>query len=115
VLALAAAGVACGGKSASERAGCRGRLVNRANAAVVQRAYAEGKLGSRTRVQRELGKNGPRFFRPGGSMVPYPRLGVLLQADFNEWMYGNLRVQQVTGDAQRRATDEATRRADDEC
>ena len=82
---------------------------------MVQRAFSAGQLGSRAQVQRELGRYGRRFFRADGSMVPYPRLGVLLQADFNEWMYGNLRVQRITRKAQKRATARALERAEDEC
>jgi hypothetical protein len=90
-------------------------VINRANAAVVQRYYAEGKLGSRRLVERELGEFGARFFDERGRMVPYPRLNRSLKGDFNDWMYGNGRVQHITRAAQLRATDRATKRAADEC
>jgi hypothetical protein len=114
-LGLLAVASGCGGKSEAERVSCRTNLINRANAAVVQRYYAEGKLGSRRVVQRELGSLGRRFFHENGRMVPYPQLNRSLQGDFNDWMYGNGRVQHITRAAQMRATRLATQRADDEC
>jgi hypothetical protein len=114
-LALLAAVSGCGGKSEAARVSCRTTLINNANAAVVQRAYADGKLGSRKLVERELGKYGKRFFDESGRMVPYPRLSRSLQGDFNDWMYGNGRVQHLTRAAQLRATERATKRADREC
>jgi hypothetical protein len=113
LLATGASG--CGGKSDAARVSCRTTLINEANAAVVQRYYAEGRLGSRRRIERELGRYGPRFFGRNGRMVPYRRLSRSLQGDFNNWMYGNGRVQHITRAAQQRATDEATKRADHEC
>lgn len=116
VLVALAAGSGCGGKkSDAAEVGCRTTLINEANADVVQRYYAEGKLGTRRVVQAELGKYGKRFFGPDGGMVPYRRLSRSLQGDFNEWMYGNSRVQHITRTAQQRATDQATKRADSEC
>ena len=114
-LAVLAALSGCGGRSEAARVSCRTILINEANAAIVQRYYAEGKLGSRKLVEIELGKYGRRFFDGHGRMVPYPRLNRSLQGDFNNWMYGNGRVQHITRAAQLRATDRATKRADDKC
>ena len=114
-LALVAAVSGCGGRSEAARVSCRTTLINEANAAVVQRYYAAGKLGPRRVVERELGKYGRRFFDERGRMVPYARLNRSLQGDFNDWMYGNSRVQHITRAAQLRATDDATKRADREC
>jgi hypothetical protein len=115
LVALAAASGCGGGKSDAADVGCRTALINEANADVVQRYFAEGKLGTRRVVQRELGRYGTRFFGSDGRMIPYRRLGRSLQGDFNEWMYGNPRVQRITRSAQQRATDQATRRAKAEC
>ena len=115
VLVALAAASGCGGKSDAAEVSCRTTLINEANADVVQRYYAEGKLGTRRVVQRELGKYGKRFFGPDGQMIPYHRLPRSLQGDFNKWMYGNSRVQHLTRAAQQRATDQATKRADAEC
>ena len=104
-----------GGKSDAERVSCRSDLIDRANAAVVQRYYAQGKLGSQATVQRELGQGGPSFFEDGGRMIPYTRLSRSLRGQFNRWMYGNARVLHVTRSAQRQATKEASERADREC
>jgi hypothetical protein len=112
---LVVAACGCGGKSNSERVSCRTGLIDRANAAVVQRYYAQGKLGSQDVVERELGKGGAGFFDDGGTMIPYTRLSRSLQGQFNRWMYGNARVLHVTRSAQRQATKDAADRADREC
>jgi hypothetical protein len=114
-LGLVVAACGCGGKSDSERVSCRAELIDRANAAVVQRYYAEGKLGTRAVVEPELGQDGASFFGDGGSMIAYPRLSRSQQGQFNRWMYGNARVLHVTRSAQRQATRQATERADREC
>jgi len=113
-LVVAACGCG-GGKSDADRVSCRSDLIDRANATVVQRYYAQGKLGTRTVVQRELGQGGAGFFDDGGEMVPYPRLSRSRRGQFNRWMYGNARVLHVTRSAQRQATKDATDRADREC
>ena len=115
VLVALAAATGCGGKSDAAAVSCRTTLINQANAAVVQRYFAEGKLGTRRVIQRELGRYGDRFFGPDGRMIPYRRLPQSLQGDFNEWMYGNPRVQRITRSAQQQATDQATKRADSQC
>jgi hypothetical protein len=112
---LVVAACGCGGKSDAEKVSCRSDLIDRANAAVVQRYYARGKLGSKTVVQRELGQGGAAFFGDGGRMVPYARLSRSRKGQFNRWMYGNPRVLHVTRGAQNQATKEASARADREC
>jgi hypothetical protein len=112
---LVVAACGCGGKSDAERVSCRTDLIDRANAAVVQRYYAQGKLGTRAVVEGELGQDGASFFDDSGRMVSYPRLSRSLQGQFNRWMYGNARVLHATRAAQREATREASDRADREC
>jgi hypothetical protein len=112
------AGTACGcggGKSNADRVSCRSNLIDHANAAVVERYFAQGKLGSRETVQRELGRGGASIFDDTGAMIPYAHLSRALRGQFNRWMYANPRVVRITRSAQRQATREASQRADREC
>src|SRR5262249_50979477 len=101
--ALAVLAAGCGGTSATDRGMCQGRLLDRANAAAVDRMFAAGKLGTRTQVQQELGRSasfgytqpkqllrfGAKFFDANGRLKPYDRLTSRQQGAFNDFMYRN--------------------------
>lgn len=90
----------CGGdkKSSTRAQACEQRAENAAAAAVVQKAFAAGKLGTRAQVQHSF--KGAQIFDRSGQMVPYNELGADERATFDEWMNNNPRVLNATLDAQ---------------
>ena len=127
-LVVLAAG--CGGSSSNADKGrCQGRLLDQASASVVSRMFAQGKLGSKVLVERELGRSssgvavsektlhrlGSRFFDSNGRLLPYTRLTTRQKSAFNDWMYRNDRVHSLSLEAQERANDAARARFDQVC
>jgi hypothetical protein len=75
--------------------------MNEYGAEVVDRLYAQGRLGSRRLVERELGADsfnqefGKTFFDRHGALRAYTDLTPTQQGVFNGWMYGD-RIEAAT-------------------
>jgi hypothetical protein len=116
-LALVVAG--CGGKSYDELVSCRAESINAAAYDVVTKAYYEGKLGPRSRVEKELGPDADQFFDANGRFRPYSSFTGPQRSKINHWMYQNGRVLSKTLREQDRAKNAAAsadadaRRGDD--
>jgi hypothetical protein len=104
VAALALAASACGGDEEA-REDCLSEAYNAAEAAAVVRAYEQGQLGSRERVESELSGppgGGASFFDDSGRMIPYERLDLDHKIQFIAWMTTG-RVGALTEEARARA------------
>jgi hypothetical protein len=120
VLALGAS--ACGGtgSAAADRGDCAGRLLTKADAAVVARAYEQGKLGTQREVERALGGTvaaGRHFFTSTGKLKrPYDELTSDQDiGEFNAWMHENSRVLGATLAEQHQAEKRARAQAKRVC
>ncbi len=91
--ALLAAG--CGGKSGSATRTCVLKARADARAAVIIRAFEQGKLGTRKEVERAVAPR-PSFFDPSGRIIPYERQRLSQQLAFDAWA-NSKRVHEVTG------------------
>jgi hypothetical protein len=117
---LAAIASGCGASAAADRGDCYARLATKADAAVVERAYEQGKLGTQLEVERAIAGSvarGRRFFTAAGTLkVPYR--GLTSDQDigeFNAWMHENPRVLGATLRAQQAAEARARIRAKKLC
>jgi hypothetical protein len=96
---VSAAALSGCGSDAEAKQDCLRDAYNRAEAAAVARAYDEGKLGSRAKVESELN---PSFFDDSGRLIPYERLDLEHKVQFIAWMTTG-RVGELTFDARERA------------
>jgi hypothetical protein len=93
------------GSDAEAKQDCLRDAYNSAEAAAVARAYEQGKLGSRTKVESELNgppEGGASFFDDSGQLIPYQRLDLSHKVQFIAWMTTG-RVGELTFDARERA------------
>jgi hypothetical protein len=77
VLAALVVAAGCGGGDKEAKQRCVDEARNAAEAAVVARMYDEGKLGSRKKVEAELGvpgRPGSDYFDSEGHLIPYRKL-----------------------------------------
>ncbi len=103
-LAGALALSACG-TDKEAKARCLRDAYNAAEVAAVARMYDEGKLGTRKRVESELGvpgRPGASFFDGSGHLLPYLRLDVAHKNQLLLWI-NNGRVAELTYDERQRA------------
>jgi hypothetical protein len=88
VALVVASGCSGGDKEAKQR--CLDEAYNAAAAAAVARMYEEGKLGSRKKVEAELGvpgRPGSDYFDSEGHLIPYRELpDVAHMIQFLVWM-----------------------------
>jgi hypothetical protein len=116
VLAIAVSLGGCGGgRSEAERGDCAGELMTEAAAAVVARAYAQGKLGTQAEVARSIGSAHAPYFTAGNRMIPFPKLSLQQQHAIAFWISHDQRVLAATERAQQRAMDRARVRAAQVC
>jgi hypothetical protein len=108
-VALAALVVAsgCSGEDKEAKQRCLNEAYNAAEAAAVARMYDEGKLGSRKKVEAELGvpgRPGSDYFDPQGHLVPYRELPDRAhRIQFLTWMHNDNDVAEKTFDARQAA------------
>jgi hypothetical protein len=106
IAAIASAALLSGcGSDAEAKQDCLRDAYNTAEAAAVARAYDEGKLGSRQKVESELtgpSEQGATFFDDSGELVPYPALDLKHKVQFVAWMTTG-RVGELTFDARQQA------------
>jgi hypothetical protein len=93
--ALAAAVAGCGGSGKKDGYACYVALNERAAAAVVERLYAAGKLGTASEVRRQSSKEHP-FLRKDGTMIPFARMTAWQRAELDDWRESGP-VQRVAG------------------
>jgi hypothetical protein len=98
--ALIAAALLSGcGSDAEAKQDCQRQAYNEAEAAAVARAYDDGKLGSRAKVESELD---PSFFDSSGELISYDELDLQHKVQFIAWMTTG-RVGELTFDARQQA------------
>ena len=90
-----------GGRSADGRRNCKVGSVARYAAGIVTRYYEQGQLGSEATVAKELERDeapgfGDTFFDDSGHVMAYAKLNHLQQAQFNNWMYNDQRIDEIT-------------------
>ena len=97
----------CGGQDKEAKQRCRDETYNAAEAAAVGRMYDEGKLGSQTEVERELGvpgRPGSDYFDAQGHLIPYRRLpDVAHKIQLLLWIRQDADVAEKTFDARQAA------------
>jgi hypothetical protein len=91
------------GSDAEAKQECARETYNQAEAAAVARAYDNGRLGTRMKVQSELD---PSFFDSSGDLIPYDELDHRHQVQFIAWMTTG-RVGELTFDAREQARADA--------
>jgi hypothetical protein len=107
--ALAALVVAsgCSGDNKEAKQRCFDEAYNAAEAAAVARLYDQGKLGSRMKVERELGvpgRPGSDYFGSAGHLIPYRELPDRAhKVQFLTWIHNDDDVAEKTFDARRAA------------
>jgi hypothetical protein len=87
----------CGGGSKNAD-NCGAAAFDRADAAVVAKAYDAGKIGTRATVERKLG--GAAFFTSDDHLKPFLKLTSVQQGQFDDWMRHDPAVLGATLDEQ---------------
>lgn len=87
----------CGGGS-KKAADCGSAAFDRADAAVVAKAYDAGKIGARATIERKLGS--AAFFTSDDHLKPFVQLTSVQQGQFDDWMRHDPAVLGATLDEQ---------------